>query len=64
MWWPLLAVVALGWPSRALGLLDGLPLNGRAEALVLGLLVPSLLWFDRASCSVARCVSRSSPCLR
>ena len=43
--WPVLVVVALGWPSRALGLLDGLPLNGRAEALVLGLLVPALLWF-------------------
>ncbi len=45
MVWPLLALVALAWPSRALGLLDGLPLNGRAEALLLGLVVPALLWF-------------------
>jgi hypothetical protein len=43
--WPVLALVALAWPSRALGLLDGLPLNGRAEALLLGLVVPALLWF-------------------
>jgi hypothetical protein len=45
MLWAVLAIVALGWPSRALGLLDGLPLNGRAEALALGLIVPALLWF-------------------
>lgn len=45
MLWPALALVALAWPSRALGLLDGLPLNGHAEALVLGLVVPTLLWF-------------------
>ena len=42
--WPALAVVALAWPSRALGPLDGVPLNGRAEALLLGLVVPALLW--------------------
>src|SRR5215204_635462 len=45
MLWPVLALLALAWPSRALGLLDGLPLNGRAEALLLGLVVPALLWF-------------------
>ena len=45
MLWPVLALVALAWPSRALGLLDGLPLNGRAEALLLGLVVPALFWF-------------------
>ena len=44
--WPLLAVVALAWPSRALGPLDGLPLNGRAEALLLGLVVPALFWLQ------------------
>jgi hypothetical protein len=32
-----------------LGPLDGLPLNGRAEALLLGIVVPSLIWFDRRS---------------
>jgi hypothetical protein len=45
--WPVLAVVALAWPSRVLGMLDGWPLNGRAEALLIGLAVPALLWFDR-----------------
>lgn len=49
MWWPLLTLVALAWPSRVLGPLDGLPLNGRAEALLFGIVVPSLLWFDRRS---------------
>ena len=49
MWWPLLLLVALAWPSRALGPLDGLPLNGQAEALLFGIVVPSLLWFDRRS---------------
>jgi len=49
MWWPLLMLAALAWPSRALGPLDGLPLNGRAEALLLGIVVPSLVWFDRRS---------------
>lgn len=49
MWWPLLMLVALAWPSRVLGPLDGLPLNGRVEALLFGIVVPSLLWFDRRS---------------
>jgi len=49
MWWPLLTLAALAWPSRVLGPLDGLPLNGRAEALLLGIVVPSLVWFDRRS---------------
>ena len=42
MWWPMLMLVALAWPSRVLGPLDGLPLNGRAEALLFGIVVPSL----------------------
>ena len=49
MWWPLLTLVALAWPSRVLGPLDGLPLNGRSEALLLGIVVPSLIWFDLRS---------------
>ena len=44
--WPALAIVALAWPSRALGPLDGLPLNGRAEALLIGLVIPALLWLN------------------
>ncbi len=38
-WWRL-----RGRHARSV-LLDGLPLNGRAEALLLGLVVPALLWF-------------------
>ncbi len=47
--WPALLFVAIAWPSRALGLLDGLPLNGRTEALLFGVVVPALVWFDRRS---------------
>lgn len=39
----MLAIAAALWPSRALGPLDGLPLNGTAEAIVLGVCVP-ILW--------------------
>jgi hypothetical protein len=44
--WGLLAVVALLWPARAAGLLDGLPLEGSiANAVLVGVVFPSLLWF-------------------
>jgi hypothetical protein len=46
-WWTAALVVALLWPSRALGLLDGAPLNGIGEAVLVGVIVPSLWWFDR-----------------
>lgn len=45
--WSLLAAVALLWPGRVLGSFDGAPLSGAAEAIVIGLLVPALWWFDR-----------------
>ena len=45
--WSALMVVALAWPGRALGMLDGVPLNGVAEATLIGLVVPALWWFDR-----------------
>ena len=41
--WSLALAVALLWPGRALHLFDGLPLDGIAEATVLGVAVP-LLW--------------------
>ena len=41
--WSMLLVAALYWPSRALSILDGLPLNGVAEAIVLGVAMP-FLW--------------------
>lgn len=35
------------WPSRFIGPLDGAPLDGHADALVIGLLLPSLWWLSR-----------------
>ena len=44
--WGLLAVVALLWPARIVGLLDGLPLEHTiANAVLLGVVLPTLLWF-------------------
>ena len=44
--WGLLAVVALLWPARTIGLLDGLPLEHTiANAVLLGVVLPTLLWF-------------------
>jgi hypothetical protein len=44
--WGLLAVVALLWPARTVGLLDGLPLERTiANAVLLGVVLPTLLWF-------------------
>jgi hypothetical protein len=46
--WTLLLAAAVAWPSHALGPFDGLPLNGRAEAVAIGVIVPALWWLDRA----------------
>ena len=45
--WPVLAIVALLWPARTLGWLDGIPLNGSIEAVLLGLVAPALWWLGR-----------------
>ena len=45
--WSALTVIAVLWPARALGAIDGLPLNGGFEALLVGLVLPTLWWFDR-----------------
>lgn len=45
--WAALAAVALLWPSRVVGVLDGVPLDGRAEAVAIGLVAPALWWLDR-----------------
>ena len=45
--WTGLAALALLWPSRFIGVLDGAPLDGRVEAIVIGLLLPSLWWVNR-----------------
>jgi hypothetical protein len=42
--WRVVALVALLWPSHLSGVLDGAPLDRPVEALILGLLVPVLLW--------------------
>jgi hypothetical protein len=47
MLWPIAGAVALLWPGRVVGPLDGMPLDGASEAVMIGLLVPSLWWFDR-----------------
>src|SRR6267142_87581 len=47
MVWTLTAAVALLWPARIIGVLDGVPLDGRLEAIVIGLAVPALWWLDR-----------------
>ena len=46
--WTFAAAIALLWPARLIGPLDGVPLDGRLEAVVIGLAVPVLWWLDRA----------------
>lgn len=43
LWGTLLGVAVL-WPSHALSMFDGVPLDGRAEAVLVGVAVPVLLW--------------------
>lgn len=45
--WTLVAAAALLWPARIVGVLDGVPLDGRAEALITGLVMPAVWWLDR-----------------
>jgi hypothetical protein len=40
--WGLVAAAALLWPSRAIGPLDGVPLDARLEAIAIGVIVPVL----------------------
>ncbi len=42
--WRLLAIVALLWPGRVSGMLDGAPLDVVPEAVLLGLVTPVLAW--------------------
>ena len=42
--WGLLLAAALLWPTHGIGLLDGIPLDRRFEAVMLGALLPSLWW--------------------
>ncbi len=43
----MLAAAAVLWPSRFAGPLDGAPLDGRLEAIAIGLVLPSLWWLSR-----------------
>lgn len=45
--WTVLMVVGVLWPARITGVLDGAPLDGRLEALLVGVALPALWWFDR-----------------
>jgi Dolichyl-phosphate-mannose-protein mannosyltransferase len=42
--WTLVLAAALLWPGHGIGLLDGIPLDRRLEAVVLGALAPALWW--------------------
>ena len=54
--WGVLAAVALLWPGTLAGPIDGIPLNGGAEAILLGVAFPALWWFypDFLSTTLAR----------
>jgi hypothetical protein len=43
--WGLTAAAALLWPDRISGPFDGVPLDGVAEAALIGLIFPALWWF-------------------
>lgn len=42
--WSALLFLTVLWPDPAIAPLDGIPLDGRLEAITLGLLLPSLWW--------------------
>ncbi len=48
MFWRVIAIVALVWPSRLSGTLDGAPLDTLVEVLLLGLIAPVLAWLHPA----------------
>jgi hypothetical protein len=45
--WTMALMTAVLWPSHALSMFDGMPLNGRAEAVVIGVVLPALWWAHR-----------------
>ena len=51
--WTLAAAIAVLWPSRFIGPLEGVPLDTPSDAIVLGLLLPSLWWLSRQRCRLA-----------
>jgi hypothetical protein len=45
--WTVLLFAAVLWPARVLSPLDGIPLDGPLEAVVIGIVLPALWWLDR-----------------
>ena len=43
--WAVALGVAVLWPARFAGLLDGAPLDSAVDAVVIGLALPALIWF-------------------
>ena len=43
--WGIAAMLAMLWPDHVSGPLDGVPLEGVAEAILIGFTVPALWWF-------------------
>src|SRR6516162_7208423 len=56
--WTLVLVAAVLWPGHVLSALDGIPLDGRLEAVVIGIAVPALWWLDRPF--LARPIARAA----
>jgi hypothetical protein len=47
IFWAGVLMAGLWWPSHALSPLDGMPLDGPVEAIVIGIAVPVLIWLHR-----------------
>jgi hypothetical protein len=46
--WSTAAAIVLAWPARTIGWLDGIPFDTAVDAVLLGVLLPALWWFDRS----------------
>ncbi|MGH9144101.1 MAG: hypothetical protein ACRD2I_23435, partial [Vicinamibacterales bacterium] len=46
--WTLVLAAGLLWPAHTLSMFDGVPLDGRIEAIVVGVAFPALWWLDRS----------------
>jgi hypothetical protein len=46
--WTVALSAGLLWPARSFSTFDGIPLDGAAEAIVVGVVFPALWWLDRA----------------